>query len=102
MPTPAVSATMMSGVGVPGFCTNWKNVLADAGTAATSANIPKIDNLFAILNASTPNRTRSSPEKIHEFTVNLSEKLLTNPYRIVPQLQGVSTLRGARGVPARC
>ena len=40
---------MSNGVGVPGFWTNWKNVLADAGTAAKTANIPKIDNLFAIL-----------------------------------------------------
>src|ERR1035441_1514963 len=54
MPMPAVSSTMSNGVGVPGFCTNWKNVLADAGTAARSANVPRTDNLFAIFNASAP------------------------------------------------
>lgn len=39
-----------NGVTVPAFCINIKNVLADAGTTVNSAKIPKIVNLFAILN----------------------------------------------------
>src|ERR1035438_1051047 len=75
---PAVSSTMSNGVGARGFGESWKNVLADAGTAAKSASIPRIDNLFAMLNwfrpTSQPHAPRhSSPERIYESAVKLSE-----------------------------